>query len=275
MKKMKRLFWLLPVLLTMLVTGCLKDGPNEETIVLMGSEFDVLPVDSVLSDPLLLFLADSVSMYDSILDLNLYKGNKPADIQGEFVFTSVRRFAYNHDPGLTDLPDTLYFRFGGDPLWDTIVLFHAGDTLIQGADTMVMSSDSTEIRVYYPNGQHNRRVPCNIRGDVQEQENGENVYKIKESDAFVMGEGDLFAVYFDVKYDAKEEQSGIAFTLTRGYLITGNLVKDNNDIVTGFDDVTVAYVNKEASNPIQKDNIDVFKYKSAVRKNWYPYPVKF
>lgn len=271
MKKMKRLFWLLPVLLTMLVTGCLKDDLNERTIVLMGSEFDVQPVDSVLSDTLLVFLVDSASMHDTILDLNLYKGNKPADIQGEFVFTSVRRYAYNHHAGLTDLPDTLYLRFGGDPLLDTIVLFHAGDTLIQGADTLVLSSDSTTIiPVGYLNGQHNRLVPCDIRGDVKELEDGGNVYKIRQSDAFVMGKGDLFAVYFEVEYDAKEEQSGTAYTLTRGYLITGKEVKDNSGIVTGFDDVTVAYVNKEASNPNQKDNIDVYKYKSAVRENWYP-----
>ena len=50
MNKMKRLFWLLPILLATLVTGCLKDDPNERTIVLLGTESEVKPIEEVIPD---------------------------------------------------------------------------------------------------------------------------------------------------------------------------------------------------------------------------------
>ena len=59
---MKRLFWLLPILLATLVTGCLKDDPSERTIVLLGTESEVKPIEEVIPDTLTVFIKDSVAL---------------------------------------------------------------------------------------------------------------------------------------------------------------------------------------------------------------------
>ena len=107
MNIMKRLTWLWLVLLALLATACLKDNPSEGTIVLMGTESDVKPVEQVIPDTFLKFIGDSTAM--NMLPLELPTGNIPPDVQGDFIFTPMELFAYNnHHP----LPgDTLFFRF--------------------------------------------------------------------------------------------------------------------------------------------------------------------
>lgn len=106
MKQMKRLFWLWPVLLMMLAVGCLKEN-DEGTIVLMGTESDVKPVDLVIPDTLMGFLGDTVAMHQR--QITLPAGNIPPDIEGEYVLAPMSLFAYNHRNPLPD--DSLFFRF--------------------------------------------------------------------------------------------------------------------------------------------------------------------
>ena len=104
---MKRLTWLWLVLLAMLATACLKDNPNNGTIVLMGTESDVKPIDQVIPDTLLKFLGNSQAMH--MQALTLATGNTPPDVQGEYAFAPAELFAYNDThpaPG-----DTIFFRF--------------------------------------------------------------------------------------------------------------------------------------------------------------------
>lgn len=209
---MKKVFWLLP-LLAMLATGCLKENQEgPQTIVPMGTEADVKPIEQMGIDTLLHFLND-------ISILTLPTGNIPPDIQGECVLTPLELIAYNADhpvPG-----DSLYLRFGGEPSW-----------LIIQVDTT-----SFDTVPFYPNGQNNRTVPCDIKGDVMEKG---NVFNMKHIDkGFVMGHDDVFTVYFIVKYNCEYmgETGNVEFELTRGYVITGMMTTN------GIDQVVVACVN--------------------------------
>ena len=213
MKKMKRLFWLLPLLLAMLVTGCLKDNPNGETIVLMGTESDVKIINEVIPDTLLVFIADTAAMDSLVLDLPT--GNRPPDIQGQYVFGPRTLYAYNGDHPVAN--DSIYLRFGGEQAFLQVLKdhhYHAGDILIQGEDTLTFTADTTiqvmDSVVYYPDGQNNKLVPCDIYRDIKEKG---NVFLRKQVPAYVVGRGNDFTVYFTVEYDCEEELSGLPFTL--------------------------------------------------------------
>lgn len=241
MSKMKKLIWLLPVLLAMLVSSCLKDDVNE-TVILLGTESDVKPIGEVIPDTLLNFLADPTVMDGFTLPV----GNMPPDIQGEYVFFPRELFADNGFSPVAN--DTLFFRFGGTP-------------------------ESQ----YYPNGQHNRLVPCDIH------EKGFSLKSIEK--AFVMGSGDEFTVYFAVQYDdCVEVVSGTQYTLTRGYIITGTVT------ATGIDRAIVACVNMDAKFNVMPSGVpeealerligQIFVYRvktddpnnpfgSAIRQQWY------
>lgn len=254
MNKMKRLFWLLPVLLTMLVTGCLKEDLNQGTIVLMGTESEVQPIDSVIPNTLLVFIADST-------DMDLPTGNTPPNIQGEYLFGP--RMLYKHNGHHPMANDTVLFRFGGPQAFivvptpphafkagdilihgedttvfqqDTTMLVHLNDILIQGNDTTVCQTEM-DTMVYYPNGQNNILVPCDIYGDTMEKG---NAMKVKSTGAFVVGKGNDFTAYFTVDYDCEEDESGQEFTLKRGYILTGTMT-DN-----GIEHAVLACVNIEA-----------------------------
>lgn len=280
---MKKLFWLLPILLTMLVTGCLKEDLNK-TIVLMGTESEVQPIDSVIPDTLLNFIQDT-NVLPASLVLNLPEGNTPPDIQGEFVFSPLNLYGYNADHPLPNPEDTLFLRLGGKPSSYTIEvghLYHMGDMLIQGNDTLVLPADTTimvpEIVYYYPEGQQNQLVPCELYGDIPEKG---NVYELKKTNAYVKGHGDAFTLYFDIDYDCEyQDESGAVvaeYTLTRGYIITGTIAQ------LGIEHAVVACVNKEVKvkgNPtlVPPDAIEsmvnrIYLYRiigggSAIRQQW-------
>lgn len=224
MNNMKKLFWLLPVLLTMLVTGCLKDDPNERTIVLMGTESEIQTIDSVIPSSLLVFVSTADSMSPAT-PLALPEGNTPPDIQGEYIFGP--RDLYKNNGHQPIANDTVYLRFGGKPSplpITTEVELHQGDILVIGADTLVLQADSTilvnDTLFYYPQGQHNRIVPFEIYGDIKEKDNR---FELKKGDAFVMGSWDDFTLYYTIDYYCKEALSGAEFTLTRGYILTGKI----------------------------------------------------
>lgn len=99
---MKRLFWFIGIALTASLTGCLKDDPKVDTIVLMGSEAYVKPVTEVIPDTLLTYIASST-------DLTLYDGNTPPDVQGEYVFAPRELIKWNANQ--TPAGDSLFFRF--------------------------------------------------------------------------------------------------------------------------------------------------------------------
>ena len=276
MIKMKKLLLFLPVLLVVLMTGCLKDDQDQSTIVLLGTESDVKPIEEVIPDTLLSFLK-TVSP-----ELTLPTGNTPPDIQGEFVFAP--RELYANNGHLLPANDTIRFRFGGDsePLEITSeIQLHSGDTIFYGADTLVLHADSlltiTGMTLYYPEGQHNGLVPCDILEDGLSLQKG--------IEAYVMGTGNQFTVYFVVTYDDCEEpNSGVKFSLTRGYVLTGTMTED------GIDRAVMACVNiavqAQTTSPnvpgssLQDmlDKIYVYRVNSgnpinpfgmAVRKNWY------
>ena len=241
MKKMKRLFWLLPLLMGMLVTGCLKEDLNENTIILMGSESDVVPIEEMGIDTLLAYVSDTSVMHTLVMDLPT--GSIPPDIQGGYLFGPRFLDKYNGGtpPGAND---TVLFRFGGAQ--DSLIVlvdhtFHAGDALIQGNDTTWFAADTTiqltETTYYYPNGQHNRMVPCAIYGDVVERDG----YQTKSAAAFVVGSGSAFTAYFTVEYDCDETQTGLEYTLKRGYVLTGSITPE------GIERARLACVNIDAT----------------------------
>ena len=241
MKKMKKLFWLLPLLLAMLVTGCLKDNPNGGTIVLLGTEPDVRLINEVIPDTLLVFITDTAAMGDSLV-LNLPTGNMPPKIEGEYLFGPRTLYKYNGYHPVAN--DSIFLRFGGEQASLQVPEdhhYHAGDVLIQGSDTMVFTSDTTiQVMgsvVYYPEGQNNKLVPCDIYGDIKEKG---NVFSKKSTPAYVVGNGNDFTVYFTVEYDCEEELSGLPFTLKRGYILTGRIAAD------GIEHAVLACVNMEA-----------------------------
>ncbi len=182
---MKQKLWLMAALLTMLMTGCLKDD-LQGTIVLMGTESDVKSIEEVLPDTLLTFVRDIAAMGGRILELP--EGNTPPDIQGEFLFFPRELYAHNgHHP---EANDTLFFRFGGE-----------GDTL-----------------GYYPEGQHNRCVSVDIFEKGFSLKHVENAYVMGSGDDFTA----YFTVPYD---DCFESMSGVYYTLTRGYVIKGKVTE--------------------------------------------------
>lgn len=231
---MKRLIWLLPISLMLIVTSCLKDEMNQ-TIVLMGTESDVKPIDSIIPDTLLTYIANSTVMGDNVLIPPV--GNMPPDIQGEFVFGPRELFSCNETPFMGN--DTLYIRFGGDP-----------DTLLNS---------------YYPQGQHNRMVLCDIK---------EPSLPLMSVDAFVMGTGNQFTVYFDVAYDnVGDPATGVTYSLKRGYIVTGIMTN------AGIEQARLACVNIESSLTDLVNKIYVYRvgtgdpanpFGTAIRKQWYP-----
>ena len=256
---MKRLIWLLPVMLMMLMTGCLKDDLNEGTIVLLGTESEVQPIQEVIPDTLLSFVEQ---MNPALV---LPTGNTPPDIQGEFVFAPREIYANNgHQP---PADDTIRFRFGGESSsYEALseIQLHAGDTLFQGNDTLVLHADSTlqvtETVLYYPQGQHNRLVPCDVLEDG---------FSLKEGvQAYVMGTGDQFTVYFTVTYDdCVEPVSGVEYLLTRGYILTGTIT------AAGIENAKLACVNMAAQPNTSSPNVPDSSFQSMVNRI-YVYFVK-
>ena len=278
MNNMKRLLLLFPVMLVMLMTSCLKDDLNQETIMLMGTEENVKPINEVIPDTLLSFIADDEAM-GSMEALSLPRGNTPPDIQGEYAFGPIQLGADNGHG--VPRNDTIYIRFGGDQepyLGTSSVQFHPGDILIQGSDTLVFAADTTmqieETFYYYPEGQHNRMVPCDIYGDVMEK--GDVYLPKSQPQAYVMGNGNNFTAYFIIDYDC--EFQGDSYKIKRGYILTGTITS------AGIDHAVLACVNVSVDeisnqgfvNPPQKDYVYVYRVKSndnqygmAKRVQWY------
>lgn len=244
MNVMKRKSWILAALLAVVFSGCLKDA-GEETIVLMGTESGVQRIEDVIPDTLLNFISDTRAMHGEPIDLPY--GNTPPDIQGEFVFYPRELYADNGFHPTAN--DSLCLRFGGD------------------CDTLGC----------YPHGQHNRLTPCDIF---------ENGFSRQHVDAIsLFGNGEAFAAYFIVSFDdCYEPMSGVNYTLTRGYIVVGEMTSD------GIDHAVVACVNKDVTpnNPseyipenafrVLKDRIYVYRVKTndsshpygmAVRQQWY------
>jgi hypothetical protein len=261
MRKVKRIIWLLPVLLAMLVTSCLKDDLNQ-TIVLLGTESDVKTIEQVIPDTLMSFITDTMAMQDSVLILP--DGNLPPDIQGEFMFFP--RDLYRNNGYQGPEGDTLFIRFGGDQgeiyTYLDSVHYAPGDSLFLGMDTILIQSDTiilVEDTVFcYPQGQHNRMVPC----DIQESGLSGSV------DAYVMGEDDQFTAYFTVSY----ENDGNGNSLKRGYILTGTITP------AGIDKAIMACVNIDCSDQSMINAIGVYRVRNddpndrfglAVRQKWY------
>lgn len=263
---MKKTFLFFAFFLPLLLTGCLKDDSNQSTIVLMGTEANVKPIEEVVPDTLLTYIADRVAMDNQ--DIELPKGINPPDIQGEYMFAPRELYAYNdHHPVALD---SVFIRFGGQPsfLVDTITL----------VDSLGNQIDSVIYTVYYSEGQHNMLVPCDIYGDVIEKGDQHN---IKSVDAYVMGSGNNFTAYFTVDYQCQEPSSGQDYNYTRGYILTGEIAD------VGIKSAKLAIVNINVEVPSQtggfvglpeKDWIFVYRVKTddpqnqfgvAVRENWY------
>lgn len=268
----------MPISLVLLVSSCLKDDVNE-TIVLLGTESEVQPIEEVIPDTLLKFL-----MKPDVLETPLPVGNTPPDIQGEYLFGPRELFGYNwFSP---EANDSLYIRFGGTA--DTLLVpsdtltFHVSDTIIQDGDTLVTQHDSivvtNNMSLYYPDGQHNRLVSCDILEKGFSRKSVKNAYVMGE------GEGAQFTVYFTVEYDdCVEPVSGAAFTLTRGYIITGTITEYGiaNAIVASINiDAQFNYLPSgipEDALERLKNNIFVYRVKTddpnpfgtAKRQKWY------
>ena len=95
--------WFILALLPLLFSGCLKE--SAETLILMGTEYYVKPVEDVIPDTLITFL--------DTLKLTLPTGNMPPDVQGEYVFQPRELLASNIDY-VPHFSEVVRFRFGGD-----------------------------------------------------------------------------------------------------------------------------------------------------------------
>lgn len=233
--------------LTLLLTGCLKDDLSTKTIVLMGSESYVKPIEEVIPDTLLRFVADKTVMGDDTIVLPT--GNIPPDIQGEYLFYP--RELYKHNGHHPIAGDTLYFRFGGDRPIDTLW--------------------------YYPEGQQNRVAPGDLLEKGFTQSHIDTVY--------LMGNGREFTAYFTVAYnDCFEPMTQVYYTLTRGCFITGTVTESgithaivacvNISAVPNtpspyipFDTFERSLVNRIYIYRVQTNQADPFG--SAVRQQWY------
>lgn len=270
---MKKTFLFFAFFLPLLLTGCLKDDSDQSTIVLMGTEANVKPIEEVIPDTLLTYIVDTVAMHNQVIELPI--GINPPDIQGEYWFAPRELYAYNDHHAVA--LDSVFIRFGGQPsfLVDTITLVDSqGNTLV---DSLGNQIDSVIYTVYYSEGQHNMLVPCDIYGDVLEKG---GKYNIKTADAYVVGSGSNFTVYFRVDYQCQESSSGQDYNLTRGYILTGEIADE------GIKSAKLAIVNINVSSDQssqyialpEKDWIFVYRVKTddpqnqfgvAVRKNWY------
>ena len=228
---MKRLIWLLPVLMALVMASCLKDDQSE-TIVLLGTESDVKPIESMGMDTLLRFIADPVAMHGSALEPS--QGVVPPDVQGEYIFMLGSVTYTNGDQHA--VPDSIAFRFGGEPIQDTTGY------------------------VFYPVGQHNCKVKCEIYGDVLERG---NKYNIKSSNGFVVGKDKNFTIYFIVDYDCEEPNTGDAFALKKGYIIKGEI--DEQKTISA---AWVGCVNIESDIAVSVDLIDVFRVDLVKTEKW-------
>lgn len=265
---MKKLIWLLPISLALLVASCLKDD-LDKTVVLLGTESDVQPIDSVISDTLLTFLMDT-----TVLKNSLPVGNMPPDVQGEYVFGPRELYKHNHDDYYIyqegDPNDTVYFRFGGDyeilSFTDSIYLEYSLDTITP--DSIVNVVDTIHVQdstYYYPEGQHNMRVSVDIKEP--------NLPLKTVEDAFVMGTNKSFTVYFAVNYENLINQdNGGTYSIKRGYVITGTIADD------GIEQAVLACVDMESSLADQFNIIMVYRvhsddhqkpFDTAKRKKWY------
>lgn len=98
--KLKNKGLVLLALSVLLLSSCLKDDPDEGTIILMGTESYVKSIEEVLPDTLL-----------KVMD-TLPQGNTPPNVQGEFVLRPKELVWYN---GYAVAPgDSICFRFGGN-----------------------------------------------------------------------------------------------------------------------------------------------------------------
>lgn len=195
MRNKKLIFLALTVLM---MSSCLKDDPREGTIILMGTESYVKNIDEVIPDTLLKVLANANLM--QMIPAVMPQGNMPPDVQGGFVLRPKELLWYNEYP-IQD-GDSIRFRFGGN-----------GNNL-----------------GYYPNGQHNRVVPCDY------EENG----MLGHTDmAYLMGADNAFTAYFELTYEHIDDVPGVDYDMTRGYVIIGEMGKNGDAI----DNVRVAYIN--------------------------------
>ena len=230
----------------------------------------------MIPDTLLRFMEDSLHMV-------LPKGNMPPDIQGEFMLYPREMYFHNGSESLQHSYDTVYFRFGGEaaPLVTTIdTQLHLGDTLIIGADTTVLQADSViqvmDTVFYYPNGQHNQLMPCDIL------ENGFSS-PVAISKAVVMGSGNAFTVYFTLTYPVEVDE--VEYQLTRGYIITGLVTEMGIDnIVMACINISISDLNNNSNGTAVVDPSDIVNrfygyrvksntpgnpFGSAIRKKWY------
>ena len=240
---------LLFVVALLLLAGCLKDDPSQGTIILMGAESDVKPIEEVIPDTLLNFIMDKTVMGNDTIVLPT--GNVPPDIQGEYLFFPMELYRDNGHHPLAG--DTLFFRFGGDRPFDSLV--------------------------YYPEGQHNRIAPGDLLEKGFPQQHIEKVY--------LMGEGTGgFTAYFVVDYNnCYEPMSQVYYTLTRGYLLTGTVSESgishaimacvNISVVPNtpsqyipFDAFERSLVNRIYIYRVQT-NDPLNQFGTAIRQQWY------
>lgn len=74
------------VLIVFLMTGCVKDG--EETIVYLGYEDYILPIESVIPQELLDVFSDSIG--------EIYRGHIPPNVEGSFIVSPKQRVLSNN-----------------------------------------------------------------------------------------------------------------------------------------------------------------------------------
>ena len=227
---------LFPVMLVMLMTSCLKDNFDQGTIVLMGTESDVKPIDSVIPDTLLSFITNGTAM-GSVGALSLPRGNMPPDIQGEYIFCPIELCADNG----YGVPrnDTLFFRFGG------------GDQ-----------------------DQHNMTVSCDLYGDVMEK--GDIYHRKSQPKAYVMGNGNNFTAYFTLDYDCEFQGETYKIKRGYVIMGTVSSAGIDHAVMACVNISVDEVSGQGYVNPPQKDYIYVYRVKTfdnqfglAQRYQWY------
>lgn len=232
---MRKGFWVIVLFLTTVLTGCLKDDPEVGTIVLMGSESYVKPIEEVIPDTLLSYI-------ESETDLSLvHKGNMPPNIQGEYAFAP--RELIKTNAALVASNDTLLFRFGGDSL---------------------------HYDVY---GQHNRVVSCDFQEKSFPLVHVDAINLMGHGSYFtayfvlnyehIIESGADISLKRAVMISGKVNSSGNIDHAIYAFV--------NQEIIINSNDVAVSGV-EDASFAEMKDNIYIYRVKdggSAVKHLWY------
>lgn len=201
------LIWAVLSLGTML-SGCLKDDPGNQTIILFGEEKYVKTLGEMCTAAL--DSIDSVAFWsqfnevlinhlDSVTIDSITSMGPPPDLRGEYRF-AVRELDYASSP-FPSPNDVAYFRFGGE--------FSAYNDYLQGQQHYIIHCDL-------------KLADLPMSSDV-----------FHSDTTYVKGDGDRFVAYFERKVRATTDYDAnrvVEMDVDQIFLLSGNMVPVNDSL---------------------------------------------